>query len=94
MTELSRDAIQVTDHAVLRYLERAMGLNIEIVREHILSICVNAAAFGAVAVRAEGLKFIIDGNHIVTVVPDSNIPSRIGRQRAIERMHELERVGT
>jgi hypothetical protein len=30
-----------------------MGPNVEIVREHILSICSNPAAFGAVCVRSE-----------------------------------------
>ena len=53
MTE-SIDPVVVTDHAVARYLERAMGLNVEIVREHILTICGTAAAYGAVCVRAEG----------------------------------------
>lgn len=90
MTDPSKSAVQVTDHAVLRYLERAMGLNIEVVREHILGICVSAASFGAVAVRSEGLKFVIDGNRIVTVEPDSLLPSRTSQKRAIERARQLE----
>ena len=84
--EPSRDPIQVTDHCVIRYLERAMGLNIEIVREHILAICSGAAAYGAVSVRAEGLRFEIAGNRIVTVTPDRLGPNRTGRALAQEKM--------
>lgn len=39
----SKEPVRVSDHCVLRYLERAMGLNVELVREHILSICVAGA---------------------------------------------------
>jgi hypothetical protein len=73
---LSREPIKVTDHAVLRYLERAMGLNLEIVREHILTICGGAAAFGAKSVRAEGLRFEINDGKICTVTPDHRLPRR------------------
>lgn len=82
----SKEEVRVSDHVVLRYLERAMGFNIEIVREHILSICGNAAAIGATAVRSEGLRFEIADGVIVTVVPDQTGPSRISRERAQEKM--------
>jgi hypothetical protein len=79
MIPLSKEPIRVTDHAVLRYLERAMGLNVEIVREHISQVCSTPAAFGAVCVRAEGLRFEIRNNAIVTVAPGGAEPSRLGR---------------
>jgi len=82
---VSRDAVVVSDHAILRYLERGMGLNINIVREHILSICGDAAAFGAVCVRAEGLRFEIDGNRICTVTPDHLTPNKTGQEMAMRR---------
>lgn len=84
--EFSKEPIRVTDHCVLRYLERAMGLNVEIVREHILQICSGAAAFGAVSVRAEGVKFEISGGAVVTVVPDQRAPSRTARDRNQHRI--------
>lgn len=81
--------VRVTDHAVLRYLERAMDLNVEIVREHIASLCAGPAACGASALRAEGVKFEIVGGAVVTVVPDTGIfinkSTRERNQRAIER---------
>jgi hypothetical protein len=70
MMEPSKEPVRVTDHAVLRYLERAMGLKIETVREHILQLCVAPAAFGAVCVRSEGLRFVITDGVVVTVTPD------------------------
>ncbi len=84
--EPSREPTRVTDHCVLRYLERAMGLNVEIVREHIAGICATGAAYGAVCVRAEGFRFEIVENRIVTVVKDHVMPSRLTRKRNQERM--------
>jgi hypothetical protein len=85
MIQQSKEPVIVTDHAVCRYLERAMGLNIELVRQHILTICGDAAAFGAVCVRAEGLRFEIDGNRICTVTPDHVTPNRTGQEMAMRR---------
>lgn len=85
MIEMSKGPVIVTDHALVRYLERAMGLNVELVREHILTICGDAAAFGAVCVRAEGLRFEIDGNRICTVTPDHVTPNRTGQELAMRR---------
>jgi len=82
MIEPSKDPIRVSDHAVLRYLERAMGLNIELVREHILSLCAAPAAFGAVSVRTEGLRFEIANGTITTVTPDHQTPTRTTQARA------------
>lgn len=84
----NRALLRVTDHALVRYLERAMGLNTEIVRHHIASICAGPAAIGAVCVRAEGVRFEIVNNVVTTVAPDQINPSNISRernQRHIER---------
>jgi hypothetical protein len=85
MSTPSRDSVVITDHCVVRYLERAMGLNVELVREHILSLCGDAAAFGAVCVRAEGLRFEIDGTRVCTVTPDHTVPNRTGQALARRR---------
>jgi hypothetical protein len=78
---MTKDTLRVTDHAVLRYMERAMGLNVEIVREHIASICAPAAAAGAVCVRSEGVRFEIANRAVTTVSPDHIIPSNTTRER-------------
>ncbi|MHB2265832.1 hypothetical protein [Aliihoeflea sp. PC F10.4] len=52
--------IHITDHAMLRYLERAHGLDIEAVRLHLEKRAVNAVRLGAVAVTVENVKLVIE----------------------------------
>lgn len=80
----SKDPVRVSDHALIRYLERAMGLNIEVVREHIAGLCGGAAAFGASTVRAEGVRFAICDNTVTTVMPDGQQPTDTLRARIME----------
>lgn len=81
----SKESLVVTDHAVLRYFQRHYGFDMELVRKHIEGICADAAAFGAVCVRAEGLRFEIVDNRVVTVTPDGALPSRTGQELAAQR---------
>ena len=85
------ELLRVTDHALVRYCERAMGLNMELVREHIASLCAGAAGVGAVCVRAEGVRFEMSNNAVTTVTPDRATPSNTTKarnQRFIERRNE------
>jgi hypothetical protein len=77
----AKEPIRVSDHAVLRYLERVMGLNVEMVRKHIADTCTIPASLGAVCVRAENHRFEILNNAVVTVSPDGATPSRIVQER-------------
>lgn len=52
-------SVEVTDHAVLRYLERAHGLDVDAVRRHLAERAVNAARLGAVAVTIENVKLVL-----------------------------------
>lgn len=58
---MKRRAVQlhISDHAVLRYLQRRHGLDIEVVRRHLSGLAVNAAQLGAVAVRVEGVRIYL-----------------------------------
>jgi hypothetical protein len=89
---MTKEPVRVSDHALCRYLERAMGLNIELVREHIATICSGPAAIGAVCLRAEGVRFEITNNTVITVRPDDgSVPGKTTRdrnQRHIERRIE------
>ncbi|KNY13625.1 hypothetical protein AKG11_28235 [Shinella sp. SUS2] len=51
--------LHVTDHAVLRYLERAHGLDVEAVRRHIASRCATGAELRAATVVIERVKFVL-----------------------------------
>lgn len=63
-------APRVTDHAVLQYLERVKGMNVEQVRRHIERICQNGGG-GARSVLAEGHTFVIRAEAVVTVYKET-----------------------
>ncbi|MCO5059662.1 MAG: hypothetical protein M9905_17630 [Rhizobiaceae bacterium] len=71
--------IRVTDHAVLRYLERAHGLDVDAVRRHLSGKVLNGARLGAVAVTIENVKLVLrehaDEIHVVTALK-ATWPSR------------------
>lgn len=64
--------VTVTDHAVLRYLERVVGLDIERLRSEMAVACHNSA--GAPCVRVEGVRYIVRGSAVVTVLDGKAVP--------------------
>lgn len=71
----------VTDHAVIRYLERARGVDIDAIRTEIADLCRRGLDQGACGVLAEGLEFRIEGGAIVTC----QIPNRPDKRTAMVR---------
>ena len=67
------DPVQVSDHAVLRYLERAGGFEIEALRQAIAGRVARTVLPGAHSVVIDGLRYLVrkgpDGVVVVTVVP-------------------------
>jgi len=60
--------IRITDHAVLRYLERVRGFDVEAVRREIAASCAVAADHpAATAVLSRGFRFTIKADAVVTV---------------------------
>lgn len=61
----------VSDHAVLRYLERVKGLDIEAIRAELTSPMIDqAAAFGCdTIIRGDGSRFKLHGDIVATVLP-------------------------
>ena len=67
--ETSTKPLAVSDHAVLRFMERAMGFDIKAVRERILSPVVREALeAGATRVKSEGFDYVLDKRIVVTVI--------------------------
>jgi hypothetical protein len=62
------DLVHVTDHAVLRFLERAHGLDVELVRKHLSGMAVNAVRLGAIGVTIDNVKLVIRDASVVTVM--------------------------
>lgn len=67
--------IRVSDHALLRFVERAGGLDIEALRvalEGSLKRAITAASdmgTGDLTIRADGLEYLVRNNVVVTVLP-------------------------
>lgn len=77
--------IRVSDHAVLRWLERVAGVDVEAIRNHLnVPMLERAADFGAHTVRlADGVRIKLDG-HVVTTCTGKRPKAkcRSGRPRA------------
>ena len=65
----------VTDHAVLRYLERIAGMEVEQLRAALATRLARMEAIAAVAdlpgrhvIRTEDAKFVVVNGHVVTVL--------------------------
>lgn len=62
------NSIGVSDHAVLRYIERVFGFDLQDVRNQILTPDrVAAIKAGANQITANGVKFVIRNKTVVTV---------------------------
>ncbi|MET4128378.1 hypothetical protein [Roseovarius sp. MBR-6] len=71
----------VTDHAVLRYLERVEGVDIEAIRCRIGHLADRAIEMGANGVVSGGFVYRIDGGHVVTVLRQSRAERGKGKGR-------------
>lgn len=52
--------IRVTDHAIIRYLERAKNVDMQALREEIATKAQLGALLGASAVTCDGIKFVLE----------------------------------
>lgn len=73
-----RKRIRVSDHALMRYIERKLGLSLDPFRREIETIVATAYAVGARSIKKDGLEYCLspDGT-VVTVTPYD----RLKRQR-------------
>lgn len=57
----------VTDHAVIRYLERVYGVDIQAVRRRIAATTHVARTFGAGGCQADGVRYVIQDGTVITI---------------------------
>ena len=77
---MKRPPVHVTNHAVLRYLEREKGMDIEAIRTEIArKVDVARDHEGASGVIVGGLVFKLQGLTVTTVIPHSEPDRRTGR---------------
>lgn len=82
---MTRLRITVTDHAVLRFLERAHNLPVERLRARMAEICATEAAQGARIVVHHGVQMIIENGRVVTVLRGDMRPRTDARPRRKRR---------
>lgn len=63
-----RSSVNVTDHAVVCWLERVAGFDVVALRAQIAASAEVGIAYGAKAVVVSGGKLVLDGKSVVTVV--------------------------
>ncbi len=64
---MKKPAVHVTDHAVIRYLERVMGYDIEGLRQQLGREVAPAVELGACGLVSNGFRFVIIDGTLVTV---------------------------
>lgn len=78
--------VYVSDHAVLRYLERHCGIDCEGVRRMIEAAAAPAIECGAASVTVNGAKFAIIGRSVTTTLhPTDNIAGNIKKRKGYKR---------
>lgn len=73
--------IHVTDHALVRYIERVEGRDMAALRDQIVGIVEQGVDLGACGVGHRGFVFKLDGKKVVTVLPRHHPDIRLGRKR-------------
>ena len=60
--------IHVTDHAVLRYLERVKKVDLEAIRAEVRAIVALAPEVGSVSVTKNGMTYIVRNRVVVSAI--------------------------
>jgi len=62
-------APEITDHAMLRYIERVLGVDVEGLRKQIISQVFQEKTIGRKVVNIKGVEYTLEGRTIVMVIP-------------------------
>ena len=81
---MKKPAVPVTDHCVIRYMERVMGLDIEGVRRKIADDLAPAVRIGAVGLTKDGFNYRIADGAVITVMPAGSVQRRFSAEGGIE----------
>lgn len=94
--------MRVTDHALIRYMERVHGFDFEAMRREIAGIALaglqfseNTATAVKVNIPSHGLRLVIKGDAVVTVIDKKTvdyIPQKRSKQRIPTRPSQLPEV--
>ena len=65
---MARPHVSVTDHATLRFLQRVLDIDVEMVRKKIKEICEPAIIAGATQLQHDGITFVFNGCAVQTII--------------------------
>ena len=82
---MKKPATRVTDHAVIRYLERVMGVDVEGLRRRIGRTVETGIQERAGGVIVNGFVFKLKGRAVTTIVLHNQADRRTGRCRRRRR---------
>ena len=77
---MKKPAIHVTDHALIRYLERVLGYDIETLRRQIGHEIAARTSGQASSVKMDGYQYRMDNGSVVTITTVSRPDIRRGRR--------------
>ena len=73
---MKKPTLHITDHAVIRYLERVRGVNIEAVRREISAkIALIQDYPGATGILVDGFRYVVANGAILTIHDIGNPPT-------------------
>lgn len=78
----------VTDHALVRYLERVEGIDMDAVRKTIETTVQRGIDSGADGVRLNGIRFALQNDAVVTVTRIHHPDHRTGGHRGRRGDHD------
>jgi hypothetical protein len=89
---VSRDRIPVTDHAVLRYLERICGVDVLAVRRKIHALAITGIAKGARGGKRDGIVYRLRGGEVATVFAADPLMVRQQHAHAVKKIMRKARA--
>lgn len=78
---MKRPAVRVSDHAVIRYLERVQGLDVDGLRDQVGHLVATGVEHGACGVNVDGYVYRIRGGVVTTVLHAHRADPRTGGHR-------------
>lgn len=80
---MKKPIVVVSDHALVRYIERVLEIDVETLRRRIGRQVDRVVIEGAIAVTIDGFTYRLADGTVTTVLEASRPDLRLGRQRRV-----------
>lgn len=94
MKTLRKTELVISDHAMLRYIERVIGVDLEPIRQKIVDTVEPAYKAGATRISADGVTYSIRSNFVTSTLPGASPQgSYLGSEKRKGRSVRLREAG-